>query len=327
MMPPVEPLEADRERLAHLAKAIRHFENTVRYIDYRQAEQDCEQLAAMILGRFSRSDLDRFSFSAIPRGGLIVLGMLSYLLDLRPEQLRAPAADAPSLFLVDDCALTGARLATHLEQTAAQEIVFATLYSHPALRRAVLERETRVSACLAAHDLDDHEDLSAGEVQDWRQRWSERLDGKRYWLGPTELVCFAWSEPDHPFWNPATEAVEDGWRWLPPHLCLKTRSLLAGPSPAAAPREWQSPAHVVSGELDGTLWLCQTKTDRVYSLRGVGADVWRLLACWGHLEPVVAKLTEVYDVDADTARRDARTFSAELESAGLLERVHEDLSP
>jgi hypothetical protein len=323
----LEPFQVDEERLAQLGKAIRQSENSVRYVNYRQAEQDCERLAAMILARFSRSDLDRFSFSAIPRGGLIVLGILSYLLDLRPEQFQTPVGGVESLFLVDDCALTGARLAAHLDQTAARKVVFATLYSHPDLRRAVLERETRVSDFLAAHDLKDRGDLSLDELGKWRRRWSERLGGKRYWLGPTDLVCFAWSEPDHPFWNPATGTVEDGWRWLPPHLCLKTRSLLAGPSPAAATREWQSPIHVVSVEFDGALWLCHTRTDHLYSLQGVGADVWRLLSCWGHLEPVVARLTEIYEVDADTAWRDAKTFTAELESAGLLERVPEGLSP
>jgi len=321
MMPPLELLEADRERLAHLGRAICQFEKSIRYVDYRQAEQDCEQLATLILARFSRSDLERFSFSAIPRGGLIVLGMLSYLLDLRPEQLWVPAADVKSLFLVDDCALTGARLAAQLDRTPAQEVAFASLYSHPDLRRTVLERETRVRVCLAAHDLGDRKDLSPDELQGWRQKWRERLGGKRYWLGPVELVCFAWSEPDHPFWNPTTAKVEDGWRWLPPHLCLKTRGRMAGPSADTAPRLWQAPANVVSGEFDGALWLCQTRTDRVFSLSGVSADIWRLLACWGRLRPVAEKLTELYDIDVNTALHDVNAFAGELEAAGLLERI------
>jgi hypothetical protein len=316
-----KPSEVDRERLARLAEALRSYRQRVRYVDYGRAEQDCELLAAKIRERFTASDLDRSVFSAIPRGGLIVLGMLAYLLDLRPAQLRAEREPDGTLFVVDDCALTGARFASHLSHTEARQVVFSPLYSHPALRQTICEQESRVSACISAHDLADLAGMPGNGLEAWRQRWSERLGGKRYWIGPTELVCFAWSEPDHPFWNPATGRVEDVWRWLPPHLCLKTRGRLAGPSGAATPRQWQAPEHVVSGELDGALWLCDTRTEHIYSFSGVGADIWRLLACWGHPSPVTEKLTEMYDVHAEVARGDVARFAAELEAMGLLERI------
>ena len=315
---------ADLERLRQLAGMLRLFKEQVRYVDYRQAEEDCEALAAQILREYPRSELDLFSFTAIPRGGFIVLGMLSYALGLRPDQLRADLDAFRPLFVVDDCALTGARLAGQLARVRSREVVFAHLYSHPDLRRAVQQREERVMACLAARDLAEIDSPIAdpGERRAWEDRWRERLgEGRRYWIGRPEPVCFAWNEPDRPFWNAFTERVESGWNLLPPHLCLKTRSRLAGPPPLEGPREWQAPEPVVSGTFDGTLWLCDTRTDHVYSLTGVGADVWRLLASWGNAEAAVLRLRELYEVDAETAAQDVGAFAGELAAAGLLERV------
>jgi Coenzyme PQQ synthesis protein D (PqqD) len=315
--------DADLERLRQLAAMLRLFKERVRYVDYRQAEEDCETLAATILQEYPRSELDLFSFTAIPRGGLIVLGLLSYTLGLRPDQLRADLDAFRPLVIVDDCSLTGARLAGQLARVRSREVVFVHLYSHPDLRRAVLDREDRVMGCLAARDLGEVDPPLAGleERRAWESRWRERLgEGRRYWIGQPEPVCFAWSEPDRPFWNAFTERVESGWNLLPPHLCLKTRSRLAGPSPVETAREWQAPDSVVSGTFDGTLWLCDTRTDQVYSLTGVGADVWRLLASWGNAGAAVLRLRELYEVDAETAERDVAAFTEHLAGAGLLER-------
>ena len=302
----------NQQRLAHLSKMLGRLRNRLRYVDYQQAERDCEILAAKILQRWSRAELDRASFVPIPRGGFIVLGMLSYALGLKPDQLREGSG---LLFLVDDCALTGARFASRLKEMGNREVVFVHLYSHPDLRREI-EKEERVASCLAAHDLVDLADETFP-----RHIWRERL-GERYWYGQPEPVCFAWNEPDRPFWNEATGQVEDGWRLLPPHLCLKTRAILGAPPPEArGPREWQAPADVVTGEFDGLLWLCQTRTDQVFSLSGTGADLWRWLACWGSIETASRRLTETYGVDPETARRDALNFAAELEGSGLLERI------
>lgn len=297
---------------------LRRVRDRLRYVDYRQAERDCEILAAKILERWSRSELERASFAAIPRGGLIVLGMLSYTLDLKNELFR----EGPGiLFLVDDCALTGARFASRLKEVGNREVVFVHLYSHPDLRRAIEEKEERVVACVAARDLADMAPESFPDPErlaEWRRRWRERL-GERYWYGQPEPVCFAWNEPDRPFWNEATGQVEDGWRLLPPHLCLKTRAALGGTPPEAQEElEWQAPDDVVSGEFDGILWLCHTRTEQVFSLSGTGADLWRWLACWGSAELAARRLAETYGVDPETAQRDTLAFARELEGAGLL---------
>jgi coenzyme PQQ synthesis protein D (PqqD) len=324
-MPP--PTDA---RLRELARSLGDERASMRYVDYGQAEQDCERLAARLLEVFPREELASFRFAAIPRGGLIVLGMLSYLLDLEPSRLASPLAagddpDAP-VCLVDDCALTGARFGRRLAQAPGSQVVFAHLYSHPDLRRAILEREPRVRACVAAHDLRDHapgrwEDPAAHAA--WQRRWVERLGEERYWYGRPELVCFAWSEPDHPFWNPATGQVEDGWRFLPPHRCLKNRVRLGLPPHAAATVEWRVPEEVACGLFDGVWWVCRTDGGEVYRLEGAAAEIWRALAAGGSAEAAAAELVAQYEIEAEQARGEAAAFAQELAARGLLERPDE----
>ncbi|HEX6200804.1 MAG TPA: hypothetical protein VF150_11100, partial [Thermoanaerobaculia bacterium] len=170
--------ETEQARLGALAALLDRLAGSARYVGYAQAERDCEALAAKLLARFSRAELQRFSYLPIPRGGLIVLGMLSYLLDLAPERLAVGRPPDGPVVVIDDCALTGARLAATLRALPETEVVFAHLYSHPALRRAVVRREPRVVECLAARDLRDLAPESYPDPKDlgrWRRRWRRRL--------------------------------------------------------------------------------------------------------------------------------------------------------
>ena len=317
---------ADQARLAQLVGTLNHCRQTLRYVDYSQAEKDCERLAARLRAVLSPQQICQMSFKAIPRGGMIVLGMLSYMLDLRPEQLSDDDSEQP-LVVVDDCALTGARCFDFLSRTREREILFAHLYSHPDLRQSILERESRVNLCLAARNLKDHGRAFFPEPADyesWQARWQRRLGPGRYWYGLPDLVCFAWSEPDRLFWNLATETVEGGWRFLPPHRCLKNRAALGGPEMDSPVVEWRVSEKVVSGEFDGSIWLCHTGTGRVYSLDGVSAAMWRPLAGWGNRDLAVAELVTAHEVDENTVRRDLEKLLAQLAEAGLLEPVGPD---
>lgn len=322
------PAPADADRLQQLAAELRCLRSTLRYVDYRQAERDCEVLAAKILDCYPRPELDRWSFEAISHGGLIVLGMLSYWLDLEPHQLRPDPASSNPLCVVDDCALTGARFAAVLKTIPGREVVFAHLYSPPELRDAILRQEDRVQ-CLAARNLSDQASRNLGGPAALRsslERWQERLGPDRYWYGQPELIAFAWSEPDGLFWNAVTERVEHGWRMLPPHLCLKNRARLAQPHGQAPAGKWQVPRAVISDEFDDRLCLCQTETGKVYSLGSVAADMWRILAGWGCVEHAAQRLTAIYltaiyTVKPETVRRDLDDFVAQWEVNGLLERA------
>lgn len=313
MSHPGELAPVDAARLGTLPALVRRLRHTLRYVDYSQAERDCEVLAARLLEAYSRRELRDFAVRGIPRGGLIVLGMLSYLLDLDAEQLSPNAAPDRPLLLVDDCALSGSRLHAALAASDRRRLVFAHLYSHPELRAAIVEQEERVERCLAAADLTDH---SRAVYGDDRQRWldegRQHLGAGRYWVGLPDLVCFTWSEPDRPIWNPASGELEKGWRLLPPHRCLKARAALGPPPvPVAAPG-WRVADGVVTAEQDERVWLYCLETDRVFSLDGVGADMWRALAAWGDVEAGARFLAGRYDAPVEKLARDLRAFAESL---------------
>jgi hypothetical protein len=311
-------------RFSQLAARIQQTQLRSRYVDYRQAEADTHLLAAKIVEVYSCTSLNEFHFIAIPRGGFIVLGILSYILDLKRWQLEPPSDPLSPICIVDDCALTGARFADILQSIENQTIIFAHLYSHPELRKAIVEKEERVKHCFAAHDLQDsmrYQAMSLTEREEWRQRWEGRLQKQRYWLGQPELVSFAWSEPDYPFWNDVTEQIEDGWRFMPPHQCLKNWSRLGIPPRPPQPVELLANPNVVTGMFDQTIWLCHTQTEEVYGLEGVAADMWRAVVGYGNLDLAVAYLGQQYEVNESILRSDLEQFVQKLLQQDLLERV------
>lgn len=310
----------DEARLATLPGVVRQLRHTLRYVDYRQAEDDCEALAARLLAAYPRSELAGFAARGIPRGGLIVLGMLAYMLDLAPEQLSGGAEAGRPLLLVDDCALSGARFRTALQARDSPRVVFAHLYSHPALRAAIVESEESVDGCLAARDLNDYaRELYGDDYERWRTSAWEHVSGKPYWLGLPDLVCFPWSEPDRPIWNPASEALEEGWRLLPPHRCLKARAGLGPPPLPVEEPEWQVAAGVITLTRGERIWLYSLTTDQVHALAGTGAEMWLALATWGSIDAGVRYLAGRYEAEESTLRRDLETLAARLVESRLLE--------
>jgi hypothetical protein len=147
---------AQANRLKALARQLNSSCKNFRYVSYMQAEDDCRILAEKLINFFGRDELGKIHFAAIPRGGMIVLGMLSYVLGLDRKQLSHPTSDNNPLVVVDDCSLTGKRFADFIENCQSDKIIFATLYSHPYLRSAIEDKERRVMACLSAHDLHDN---------------------------------------------------------------------------------------------------------------------------------------------------------------------------
>jgi hypothetical protein len=306
--------------LGPLATTVGRLRRTLRFVDYRQAERECEVLAARILRDYPRSELEGFTVRGIPRGGLIVLGMLSYMLHLDSGQLAGDDDRSRPLLLVDDCALSGARFHTALAQSGASRVLFAHLYSHPRLRAEIVQQEARVEACLAADDLVDHaRDVYGDDYERWVRSARNHLGGTRYWLGLPDLVCFAWSEPDRPLWNPVSQRLERGWRLLPPHRCLKARADLGPPPMPIDGPTWRVHQGVASAREDGRLWLYCAETDKLYSLEGVAAEMWRVLATWGSAAAGAAFLAGRYDVSPERLRADLDAFAATLVEHRLLE--------
>lgn len=307
--------------LGSVASVLPPIAEGVRRVDCLKAEAATKQLAARLVEVLGSSALGRLAYAAIPRGGLIVLGMLSYVLDIEPTALLAQWSDA-TLVVVDDAAYSGARFAEFLRTVDNKEVIFAHLYSHPDLRVAILRQEPRVVACLAAYDLRDlapERYPRPEEYEAWKARWRQRTRGPVYWMGLPEMVIFPWSEPDRPVWNPVTQRVEEGWWLTSPDRCLKNWARLRVPPRTVARPTLRSPDGVAFHLDDDRILLCDLRTEQVYGLEGVAADMWRALVGYGDLEVSAAYLAPQYDVDEGQLRRDLRAFADELLSKGLLE--------
>jgi hypothetical protein len=319
--------DADQE--ASLVAQARGLGDTcaaLRYVDYAKAESDCEQLAAQLTLYFGSSELDRLRFTAIPRGGHIVLGMLAYILGLSRPQLSPPHPSDIPLVVIDDCAITGARLGSFLARCESKEVFFAHLYSHPDLRTALKEQEPRVKACFSAQDLDDHGYEQYGdEYPEWKERWLNRIDDHRFWLGRPEHICFAWGEPDRSIWNPVTYQVESAWHILPSELCLKNRpSSTSRPVPVQVQPSGKGPLkpseHVVFGRLGEQTVVGDVKTGRCFALEGVAADMWQAFVTYGNLEDAGNTLLADYDVTPTTLSADLLAFADDLLARGLMDQ-------
>lgn len=309
---------AERSRIEALRSQLPM--TRVRYVTYEQAEQDCQRLAEMLVERFPVEDLRAFQFVGLPRGGLIVLGMLSYLLDLPPSALGSEAPLGGPLVVVDDLAISGDRFRRFLSGCTSERVVFATLYAAPELRAAVEAREPSVQACLSARDLQDHARENLGdEYESWRQRWLARSDD--FWVGQLDHVCFPWNEPDIGIWNGVTERVERGWRVIPPELCLKNRPAAGSQIQVqrTAPGPIKPSEYALFAELQGQVLLAHIGTGSVVALDGVAADMWRTITEYGDLRRATSSLLEEYEVNSSTLRGDLEDFVNALTVRGLLE--------
>lgn len=319
--------ESSMARLRALRAQLELARPRLRYVDYGRAQRDAERLAARLRERFTEAELRCFRFTGIPRGGLIVLGMLAYALDLEPAQLEREEADDGPLVVVDDCALSGTRFASFLRQRPGPDrVVFAHLYSHPHLRTAIESREARVVACLAAHDLIDDAPRRLGEDHPaWKRRWRAR-SGSAYWVGLPEHVCFAWNEPDITFWNALEQRQEAGWRLLPPELCAKNRPATSIPDERiqiqpAGPGPWRPTADTLFGDLGEAVLVAASHRETCVELTDTTAAMWRALVEQGAFAPALRSLRERYAVDPETLRSDFHRFVETMVDLGLLEHA------
>lgn len=314
---------------AQLRRAIDHFVRALgrlRYVDYAQAEADCAVLADRLRAILSPDALESATFVGIPRGGFIVLGMLGYTLGLVPEQFgTAPATGAP-LVVVDDCFLTGSRIARFLdEQPRSENVILAGLYAHPDLCASLERERPSVRACVQARSLTDHApEIYGEEYEDWRERWDNRDTGPHYWRGMTDHLCFAWGEPDGGLWNPTTRRVDSAWTTVPPHRCLKTRAedrdegTVHVQSPATGP--FGPSDAVVYAALDDSTIVGHLGTGTVLVFDDTAAVFWHALAAHGELDPAAEVLATTYDVPAETLAKDLRAFANTLQEHRLLQQ-------
>ncbi len=321
---------ADLERIRNLTAQLRRVAKKARYVDYRRAEQDCEVLAGELRATYGRQEVRKLAYVPVPRGGTIVLGILSYVLDL-PSQSPDPGTygDRP-VVVVDDCILSGLRLGQVLPRIPGNRILCAALYAHPDLRRALVQTEPRVEACLSAGDLSDlAPDLEGEQYAKWKEKWARRLEGRARWIGNPEYLAFSWSEPESAFWNAATESIEAGWRLVPPERCLRNRSAGCGSADAGPRLQVPAPPKGPLRPAARALYA-RLGEDRIaaalppdpdcYVLEEVAAAMWEALLRFGDIPAAAASLAGRYDVEPGRLERDLEGFAGDLLNRGLLVR-------
>jgi hypothetical protein len=316
----------DKPAVARVEELFDHLQEVsdhLRYVTYRQAEQDVHVLAERLGQRFSRACLDEAVFRPVPRGGLIVLGMLALAMGLRHDQLPASedAGERLTVF-VDDCALSGYRIHQTLEASSARRIVLAFLYAPTELCRNVESAEPRVEGCITARRLHDlGPEIFGGGYQGWVDRWTERLGRDRYWIGRPETVAFAWKEPDRSFINVATGQRETGWRIIPgalPAVRTADSRLTVHVQPSA--RGPLRPAgDVFFCELDGKVVIAQPENPEAIELSPTAGAFWSALIEYGTLAGAVTGLLRAYDVERSRLTADVARFVEDLVARGILE--------
>jgi hypothetical protein len=309
--------EVGEARLSALAQQIREGCNDLLYVDYFRAEAFCHILAKKLVKRFGK-DIENFHFYSIPRGGTIVLGILSYLLNLNPRQLNSQIPPEATLLVVDDCALSGKRFGDFLRENSSQKIVLATLFSHSGLKSAILNREPRVLDHISAHDLKPQKTL--GKNVDIQAKVEANLGEERYWIGRLGYLCFAWTEPDWLFLNPASDSIESGWRILPPEKCLKNFSLkmpqiFIQPIGHGSIRPSQN---VIFLSQPRKVLLCNMASGETCSLEGHAADMWMAIVKRGDIEAVLKDILAISHPDEPDLESDLRELIEDLVSNGFL---------
>jgi hypothetical protein len=61
--------------------------------------------------------------------------------------------------------------------------------------------------------------------------------------------------------------------------------------------------------------------DAIYTLNGVGSDIWSLLESPKSIDDIVTALCDEYDASRESISRDVHEFLAELETNGLINMV------
>jgi hypothetical protein len=324
--------DAARQRVAKLFDQFEEAAEGLRFVGYAQAERDAEILAERLELRFTRAELDEAFFAPIPRGGLIVLGMLALTMNLRHDQLRAPAGhdaeDPPGghdrlMVLVDDCAISGHRIHQTLQATSARRIALALLYAPDELCRNVESAEPRVQGCVAARRLRDQgPELLGSGYERWTEEWTERLGDTRYWIGRPESIAFAWKEPDRSFINGATGEREIGWQLLPSGLSPPREGSAPGRLQVQHQPEPIGPLHPAAGvffaEIDNAVVVAHAGHDTAIELDAMAGAFWRALIEHGTIDGVVDALAEGYDVARSRLETDVTRFVDDLRGQGIL---------
>lgn len=279
----------------------------------RDAFELAVALAARLEAAVPSQELHRAAFVPIPRGGHFALGLLSYALRLGRDPVRPPDLT----ILVDDCACSGARLASALRRLAAPRIVVALLAAPPSLVRNLLAREPRVEHCLVGRELAE----AAGALDPSHPFAAAIRDGARFAAGAGEPVVFPWGEAEQPVWNRTTGEMEEGYRQAPPHLCPGNWAALGLPARIVERTYLLAPGvRYRLGEVEDR---AVTPDGQLLGFSDSARALWRSLLAYGNVAPAAEGLAATCDAPRQQVEADAAAFVERLLSAGLIVRAEQ----
>lgn len=310
--------QPEPEMLNGLDEQIKGTLDRTRYVDWSGIDNAVDATARRLVEELGAGFISQAEFKAIPRGGHVVLGLLSYRLGLSAEQTRGMNEGRKALILVDDCALSGLRFKEALSSIDDRQVVLATLFSPAPLRAAIEKAEAAVVACVSGVDLIDFaEVMSQEQRKEWVERWRDR--GEIYWTGQPEHLVFPWGETDLGMWNPSTSTVEPGWQIGPPSLRLAKpdsdhKVQLVDPGTGSlglAPR-------VLYASLGHDIGVFDLDTSTAWHLEGTAADMWKAILGSLSLKDAAQDIAKRAEVELESVEEDLRLFADELVSKGLL---------
>jgi hypothetical protein len=338
---------AIEERLDHLSEQLALIQEGARHIGYDEAEQLVETLGDLLVARYGRTELRKFAYRPIPRGGLIVLGMLSYVLDLRPDNMDSTGTDpAVPVVVVDDCVISGMRLRRTLQQITGPAIV-ASLLAPTGLVEEVLAEKKVDSFIRVAELYDLAPGLHGSDYEQWREEWRTRRGDSVFWIGRPEHISFAWTEPESTFLNRATGELEPGFHLAAASRCLRHRhhgdradrvapiEVIRRPTGLAGedriqvhrngPGPLNAPDSVVAARISETriavadfAAVTEDEAAECYLLDGSAARMWSHVTTEGTVEAAVEAMTVEYETDRAVIEKDLSAFVDHLLSLGLL---------
>lgn len=312
---------AARARIGELGGLLEEAATRLRVLAWADVETACQRLAERIRGSLGSDALQRACLVGVPRGGVIVAGLLAYALDI-PRERVGRTEGAETVILVDDCSISGVRLHEVLaEFDASQRLVIATLLSHPELRAAVVSAEPQVAGFMSGGDLLEHTERILGpESEAWRRRWKERVP-TRYHTALLDLPVFPWGEPQVRLFNPVTQQTEPSWWLAPPSSCLHHRVSPSGlqiQEVDADPARTRLAAEVVPVAFDGATVLVDTGRGRTLRLTGTAAALWDAWIGAGSLERAAAAVSQRYEIEPERAVSDLKELLRGLAERELL---------
>ena len=312
--------DADLARFDALKTQLDELPDRLQFLDWVDVEKAIERLADLLVDAIGRPNLDRARFVGIPRGGLVVVGLLAVRLGLEAGALDDETGS--TVVVVDDCIVSGRRLRRWMEEHQHADVVVAVLASHPDARSAIRRTASQVRAVVSARDLVDHAPRVQGHgYQAWQERWREQQPDD-WWTGQPDIVAFPWNEPDTAIWNPVTRRIEPGWRVLPGSRCIKNRPPAGTPSvpiarQSSAVGPLVPPPDVVSGRIDDAVYVLRAGANAIRLVRSA-ADMWEAILSSGRREDAARALATRYGASVSDVHEDVDRFATTLAERGYL---------